>query len=59
LSQNDLRLHFGLGASGEINELVVKWLGGNIDRWKDIPADQQIIVTEGESSWRRATSGGR
>jgi hypothetical protein len=59
LSQNDLRLHFGLGASGEINELVVKWLGGNIDRWKDIPADQQIIVTEGESSWRRATSSGR
>jgi enediyne biosynthesis protein E4 len=58
LSQNDLRVHFGLGASGAVNELVVKWIGGGIDRWKNIPADQQIIVTEGDSSWRRASSGG-
>jgi hypothetical protein len=59
LSQNDLRVHFGLGASGVVNELVVKWVGGGIDRWKDIPADQQIIVTEGDSSWRSAGSGRR
>jgi hypothetical protein len=56
LSQNDLRLHFGLGSSGEAEELVVRWPSGGIDRWKKIPADQQIIVTEGEASWRRAGS---
>jgi enediyne biosynthesis protein E4 len=59
LSQNDLRVHFGLGASRAVDELTVKWLGGGIDRWKDIPADQQIIVREGDSSWRHAGSGGR
>lgn len=54
LSQNDLRLHFGLGPSAEVNELVVRWPAGGVDRWQDIPADQQIIVTEGNASWRRA-----
>jgi hypothetical protein len=54
LSQNDLRLHFGLGSSGEIDELTVKWPSGSVDRLRNIPADQQIIVTEGDASWRRA-----
>jgi enediyne biosynthesis protein E4 len=58
LSQNDLRLHFGLGSSGEVDELVVKWPSGGVDRWKKIPADQQIIITEGDASWRRAGSAG-
>jgi hypothetical protein len=54
LSQSDLRLHFGLGSSGEVTELVVKWPSGGVGRWKNIPADQQIVVTEGDASWRRA-----
>jgi hypothetical protein len=54
LSQNDLRLHFGLGSSGEVDELVVKWPSGGVDSWKNIPANQQIVVTEGNAWWRRA-----
>ena len=50
LSQSELRLHFGLGSSREIDELLVKWPCGGVDRWKNIPADQQIVVTEGDAS---------
>jgi enediyne biosynthesis protein E4 len=59
LSQNDLRLHFGLGASTRVEELIVKWPSGGVDRWQNIPADQQITVTEGEASWRQARLAGR
>jgi enediyne biosynthesis protein E4 len=54
LSQNDLRLHFGLGSSRKADEVKVKWPSGGVDEWKNIPADQQIILTEGDGSWRRA-----
>ena len=54
LSQNDLRLHFGLGSAAEVDELTAKWPSGGIDRWRNIPADQQIVITEGDASWRRA-----
>jgi enediyne biosynthesis protein E4 len=59
LSQNDLRLHFGVGSTAEVNELVVRWPSGSVDHWKNIPADQQIIVTEGDASWRHARSAGQ
>jgi hypothetical protein len=52
LSQNDLRLHFGLGSSSNVDELTVNWPSGRVDHWKNIPADQQIIVREGDIAWR-------
>jgi hypothetical protein len=58
LSQNDLRLHFGLGSSVQVDELTVKWPSGVTDRWKNIPADQQIILTEGQPSWHGTGSAG-
>jgi enediyne biosynthesis protein E4 len=59
LSQNDLRLHFGLGSSDEVSELIVKWPSGFVDHWENIPADQQMIITEGDASWRHARSAGQ
>ncbi|HXF27160.1 MAG TPA: CRTAC1 family protein [Bryobacteraceae bacterium] len=56
LSQNDLRLHFGLGAASEIDELTIRWPSGLVDRWKNIPIDKQIIVEEGAPSWRVANT---
>jgi hypothetical protein len=47
LSQNDLRLHFGLGDATKIDELIVKWPSGHVDRWTNIPVDRQIVVEEG------------
>jgi enediyne biosynthesis protein E4 len=54
LSQNDLRLHFGLGSSTKLDELTVTWPSGRVDHWANIPANQQIIIEEGVSSWRPA-----
>ncbi|MDQ2777547.1 MAG: CRTAC1 family protein [Acidobacteriota bacterium] len=51
LSQNDLRIHFGLGAASKVDELTVSWPSGRVDHWRDIPADQQIVVHEGALEW--------
>lgn len=52
LSQNDLRIHFGLGAYDKVDDLSVTWPSGRIDHWRNIPADQQIVVHEGAPAWR-------
>lgn len=52
LSQNDLRLHFGLGAARKVDEVHVTWPSGRADVLKDIPADKQIVVEEGAGAWK-------
>ena len=58
LSQSDLRLHFGLGSKKKVERLTVRWPSGAVDQWQNIPADQQIVVEEGGSSWRPAREKG-
>ncbi len=48
ISQNDLRIHFGLGKAGKIDLLEIRWPSGQIDTLKDVKANQQIFVKEGE-----------
>jgi len=38
---------FGLGASGNIDTLTVRWPSGIVQTFRDIPIDQKIIVKEG------------
>jgi hypothetical protein len=47
LSQNDLRLHFGLGAEEKMDEVEVRWSSGSIEKLRDVPADFIYSVTEG------------
>jgi enediyne biosynthesis protein E4 len=56
LSQNDLRLHFGLGHNKKVDRLTVRWPSGLVDRFDDVPTDQQIIVEEGASVWQSANA---
>ena len=51
-SQNDLRVHFGLGKAGKVDVLEVRWPSGQIDTLKDIKANQVIFVKEGEGITR-------
>jgi len=55
ISQNDLRLHFGLGSALHADEITLRWPGGQVDMLRDIPSDQIIIVKEGKgwTPWRR------
>lgn len=53
LSQNDLRLHFGLGSTAKIENLEVRWPSGEVDCYRDLTADDFYVVTEGESVLKR------
>ena len=46
-SQNDLRVHFGLGRNSKIKTLEIRWPSGQTDILNDIPANQILTVTEG------------
>jgi enediyne biosynthesis protein E4 len=47
LSQNDLRLHFGLGSATKIDSVEVHWPSGAIDRIGPLAADQFYSILEG------------
>jgi hypothetical protein len=47
LSQNDLRLHFGLGAAPSMNFVQVRWPNGSTEEFKDLPADKIYTIVEG------------
>jgi hypothetical protein len=48
ISQNDLRIHFGLGKAEKVDILEIHWPSGQVDAIKDIKANQLIFVKEGE-----------
>ncbi|HLH02500.1 MAG TPA: CRTAC1 family protein [Bryobacteraceae bacterium] len=45
-SVNDLRLHFGLGASEKV-DLDVRWPNGAVEKVPGIPADRFVTIREG------------
>jgi enediyne biosynthesis protein E4 len=47
ISQNDLRVHFGLGKAEKVDLLEIRWPSGQIDTLKDVKSNQVIIVKEG------------
>jgi hypothetical protein len=47
LSQNDLRLHFGLGPAAKIDLVEVRWPTGKTETLKDIAADKIYTIVEG------------
>jgi len=46
-SQNDLRVHFGLGKRSKVKALEIRWPSGQVDTVSDIPANRFIYVKEG------------
>jgi hypothetical protein len=46
-SQNDLRLHFGLGAARDAR-LRIRWLGGTEETLEHVSANRLIVVQEGK-----------
>jgi enediyne biosynthesis protein E4 len=47
LSQNDVRLHFGLGMHEHIDKAQVYWPSGRIDTLTNLAADRVYVVKEG------------
>jgi hypothetical protein len=51
-SASDARLHFGLGASGVVEEVEVRWPSGRVSRWSAVAADWGYLVREDDGSMR-------
>jgi len=45
-SQNDLRLHFGLGKAAKVDSIEVAWPSGLKESFKSVPANQMVVVQE-------------
>jgi enediyne biosynthesis protein E4 len=54
-SQNDLRVHFGIGAAKSIDVLEIRWPSGMVETLKNVWANQLIYVKEGEGIVRRVS----
>jgi hypothetical protein len=48
LSQNDLRLHFGLGKAVKADSIEIRWNSGKVETLKDVTADKFYALLEGE-----------
>jgi hypothetical protein len=46
-SQNDLRMHFGLGSAEAIDRVEVRWPNGNIEVWTGVEPNRIVTLTEG------------
>jgi enediyne biosynthesis protein E4 len=48
LSQNDLRIHFGLAGATKIDKVEIHWPSGRTEALETLPADQHYVVLEGQ-----------
>ena len=48
LSQNDLRIHFGLGERKLVDQVEISWPGGKTEVVKNLPADHFYKIKQGQ-----------
>ncbi|MXV75460.1 CRTAC1 family protein [Candidatus Poribacteria bacterium] len=46
ISQNDLRLHFGLGNATQVDTLTVRWLCGKVQTLQNVETNQVLVISE-------------
>jgi hypothetical protein len=51
-SQNDLRVHFGIGSAEKIDLLEIRWPSGQLDSLKDLKPNRLYYVTEAQGITR-------
>ena len=47
VSQNDLRIHFGLAGAVRAERVEVRWPNGREETWRDVTANRIVTLTEG------------
>ena len=52
-SQNDLRLHFGLGSAKKVDLLQVSWPSGVKEAFRDVEPNQLLVIKESSGIVRR------
>lgn len=53
LSQNDFRLHFGLGRARQVDLIEIRWPSGLVERVQKVEANQLIHIQEGRGIVRK------
>jgi len=53
LGQNDLRAHFGVGASTNIDRMEIRWPSGRVERIDNPPVNHIVTVEEGKGVAKR------
>lgn len=48
LSNNDPRVHFGLGKLNKIDSIEIRWSDGKTETYNNLPVDRYIKITEGK-----------
>jgi hypothetical protein len=51
-SQNDLRLHFGLGAAKRAESIEIRWPSGTVQQLRDVAGDRIVTIREPGASSR-------
>ena len=46
------RLHFGLSRHGRVDRIEVRWIGGGVDVFENVPADRLVTIVEGSGRVR-------
>ena len=49
-SQNDFRVHAGLGNTTRVDRVEVRWPNGNEEVWRDVPLRKVVTLVEGKGN---------
>src|SRR5262249_8767743 len=52
MSQNDFRLHFGLGKSTRADRLEIRWPDGKVEIFRNVDGDQLVELEQGKGITR-------
>jgi hypothetical protein len=50
ISQNDIRLHFGVGAATKVERVEVLWPSGRKEAFENLKANQVVVLEEGKGT---------
>jgi hypothetical protein len=50
ISQNDLRLHFGIGDAVRVERIEVLWPSGRKESFENLKANQVVVLEEGRGT---------
>jgi hypothetical protein len=56
LSHSDPRLHFGLADERQVDRLEIRWPGGGVQQFREIPVNSFVRITQGEADVRRVVA---
>jgi hypothetical protein len=50
ISNNDMRVHFGLGSATKVDSVQIRWPSGLVERFENLPVDSIQTLKEGSGS---------